>query len=94
MNSFEKLYKSIINEDNGLNPAYKILEITIGLDNGAFTSEDENVIDNIEYRNIEIIRILEKIISDIKNGKNIEDNNWPLADINGNVVGSLKYIEN
>lgn len=88
MDKFNTLYEKIINEDNGLNPGYKILEITMDLDNSAFNEDD-----NKEMRNLEIIRILKNIISDIENGRNIE-NNWPLIDINGNNVGSLKYIEN
>lgn len=88
MNKFDKLYKSMINEDNDLST--KSLNIQINLDNAAFTCEDE---EDTECRNIEIIRILEKIVSDIENGKKIEDNNWPLVDSNGNVVGYLEYNE-
>jgi len=43
-------------------------------------------------RNIELKRILSKIIEDLDQGRSIYDQ-WPLLDLNGNTVGSLSAEE-
>lgn len=101
MNTFEEVYKKIISEDYNttqleednidLNSIDQTNEdssinfsININLENAAFSDDPES-------RDSEIIRILEKVIADIEDGKQLEQDTWPIMDINGNRVGEVTY---
>lgn len=101
MNTFEEVYKKIISEDyntaqseednTDLNSIDQTNEdspinfsININLENAAFNDDPES-------RDTEIIRILEKIIADIENGKQFDQASWSIMDINGNRVGEVTY---
>lgn len=61
---------------------YINFSINVNLENAAFSDP--------ESRDIEIIRILKKVIADIEDGKSLE-HAWPIIDINGNSVGEVTY---
>lgn len=101
MNTFEEVYKKIISEDYNtaqskednidLNSIDQTNEdslinfsINVNLENAAFGDDPES-------RDSEIIRILEKVISDIEDGRQLGQDSWPIMDINGNKVGEVTY---
>jgi hypothetical protein len=60
------------------------MKIEFRTDSAAFYDEYEDYLTNQEMKNVEIARILYRIINDI----NIEDkDHGPIMDINGNKIG-------
>ena len=90
LNEFEAAYKKLITENfeesvEEINePSHINFSININLENDAFNADPE-------ARDTEIISILEKVISDIEDGKQLEQDSWPIMDINGNNVGEVTY---
>ena len=86
MNTFENAYIRLINEDIDNTDQLEQpvnFSINVNLENAVFTDP--------ESRDSEIIRILEKVISDIEDGRQLGQDSWPIMDINGNKVGEVTY---